>query len=90
MVDAELEKRSKNWNTRNLREILDLWSVGSVEILNQEVDYRDDGDANSLITHRAEYPGASAILVYRTKRKYVNEKSDATIKNCKYLDKDQK
>ena len=51
MAAPELRKVAKEWDTGYLRQVLDLRSVCSIEVADEEEDDRDQGDAGGLIRH---------------------------------------
>jgi hypothetical protein len=51
MAATELQEVPKEWDTGYLRKVLDLWSVCSVEVADEEEDDGDQGDAGSLVGH---------------------------------------
>ena len=51
MTAPKLQEVSKEWDTGNLRQILDLGGVCSIQVADEEEDDRDQGDTGSLVRH---------------------------------------
>jgi hypothetical protein len=50
---AELNQITHDGQTAWLRQPFDEWNIRSVEIANEKIDHRDDGDADGLKSHDA-------------------------------------
>ena len=53
MFVSELKEVAKDGYTRDLRQVLDLCNIRAIEVTYGEEYYRDDGDADCLVTHAA-------------------------------------